>query len=78
MVFSVWRKADTYSRLIEDAKEYGYLPPFPNGELDGERGIFAALERIGVMFRRRDDRLDMPDLFRVAAKLLKKGAIAPA
>jgi hypothetical protein len=36
------------------------------------------MERIGVMMRRRDERLDMPDLFRVAAKLLKKGAMAPA
>lgn len=29
------------------------------------------------MFRRRDDRIDMPDLFRVAARLLKKGGVAP-
>jgi len=74
----VWRKADTIERLIDDAKTHNYLPPLPLGERDGERDLFVALERIGVMFRRKDERLDMPDLFRVAAKLLKKGAIAPA
>ena len=39
--------------------------------------VIEALKRIGVMFRRKDDRIDMPDLFRVAAKLLKKGGTAP-
>jgi hypothetical protein len=29
------------------------------------------------MSRRKDGRIDMPDLFRVAAKLLKKGGTAP-
>lgn len=28
------------------------------------------------MFRGEDERVDMPDLFRVAAKLLKKGGTA--
>ncbi|HYN78189.1 MAG TPA: hypothetical protein VES73_10400, partial [Lamprocystis sp. (in: g-proteobacteria)] len=75
-VYQVWRRAKTVARLIADA-ENSYLPPFPDGDRHGERELFLALERIGVMFRRNDDRLDMPDLFRVAAKLLKKGAIAP-
>ncbi len=77
-VFSVWRQADTLNRLVEDSEKHGYLPPFPVREPGGEREIFSAMKRIGVMFRRKDDHLDMPDLFRVAAKLLKKGAIAPA
>ncbi len=76
-VIAVWRQAETLSRLVMSARQDGYLPPFPNGDPEGEADIFLALERIGVMFRRKDDRLDMPDLFRVAARLLKKGAIAP-
>ena len=50
---------------------------FPTEERRQERELFEALERIGVMFRRKDQRVDMPDLFRVAAKLLKKGGMAP-
>lgn len=45
--------------------------------LDVQFDLYTALERIGVMLRRKDDRIDMPDLFRVASKLLKKGGTAP-
>lgn len=76
-IFDVWRDSRTLERLLNDAEEQGYLPPFPNDDENGERELFIALERIGVMARRKDGRLDMPDLFRVAAKLLKKGALAP-
>jgi len=75
-VYQVWRRAETVERLIADA-ENNYLPPFPDAQRHGERALFLALERIGVMLRRSDGRLDMPDLFRVAAKLLKKGSIPP-
>jgi hypothetical protein len=77
-VFKAWRQAKTIALIQSDAKNNGYLPPFPPSEESGEEeALFHALERIGVMFRRRDSRLDMPDLFRVAAKLLKKGGTAP-
>ena len=76
-VFDVWRNANTMNRLMEDARSQNYLPPFPREQRKDEHHLFIALERIGVMFRRKDDRLDMPDLFRVATKLLKKGAVAP-
>ena len=75
-VYQVWGRAETVARLLADA-ENNYLPPFPDAQQQGERELFVALERIGVMFRRNDGRLDMPDLFRVAAKLLKKGSIPP-
>lgn len=75
-VFKVWKQAGTADTIANDADRNGYLPPFPDGV--SEDALYVALERIGVMFRRRDERLDMPDLFRVAARLLKKGSTAPA
>jgi hypothetical protein len=76
-VFKVWKLAKTVINLMQDSKTRDYLPPFtPNSA--NERALYAALELIGVMFRRKDERIDMPDLFRVAAKLLKKGATSPA
>lgn len=78
-VFAVWQKAATLGAAIADAQKEGYLPPVHPGP-DGARnvrGLYTAMEQIGVMFRRKDDRIDMPDLFRVAAKLLKKGGTAP-
>lgn len=77
-VIEVWKKAKTIKQLKIDAENQNYLPPFPSKNNSGERDLYIALQRIGVMWRRNDDRIDMPDLFRVAAKLLKKGSITPA
>lgn len=76
-VFKAWKTAKTLPLLIQDAKDHKYLPPFAIESKVSERELFFALERIGVMFMRKDGRLDMPDLFRVAAKLLKKGGTTP-
>ena len=76
-VYRVWRVAKTVAHVVEDAKTHNYLPPFETPELENEAGLFESMRRIGVMSRRKDGRIDMPDLFRVAAKLLKKGATAP-
>jgi hypothetical protein len=75
-VFEVWERARTVAQALEDASKYGYLPPFPQQSNPTERDCYEAMARIGVMTRRKDGRLDMPDLFRVAAKLLKKGGTA--
>ena len=78
IVFKVWKEAKTIEALQEDARRRQYLPPFDlEDRSPREADIFEALLRIGVMFRRRDERIDMPDLFRVAARLLKKGGTAP-
>ena len=74
-VFKLWRDAETVQRTLADAEKQNYLPPVQ--DLRDESGLFTALEHIRVMTRRPDGRLDMPDLFRVAARLLKKGATAP-
>jgi hypothetical protein len=76
-VYHVWEQTGTMEAVKADAQESGYLPPFPNVEAPSHVELFTALEFIGVMFRRKDHRLDMPDLFRVAARLLKKGGVAP-
>lgn len=76
-VHDVWVRAGTVAQALEDAQVHGYLPPFSHSSHPNERDCYVAMERIGVMFRRKDGRLDMPDLFRVAARLLKKGGTAP-
>ena len=43
----------------------------------GQLQLIERLIRMGVLTRRADGRYDMPDLFRVAARLLKKGGVAP-
>ena len=78
-VFRAWRATHTVKLLIADAKQNRYLPPFDASPvINDERPLLIALMRIGVMFVRKDGRVDMPDLFRVAAKLLKKGGTTPS
>lgn len=74
-VFKAWRAAKTVSRVREDAAAHNYLPPFTAKGTEEE--LLDAMKRIGVMYSRRDERIDMPDLYRVAANLLKKGGTAP-
>jgi hypothetical protein len=76
-VFSAWKSAGTIAAVMTDAEAKKYLPPFPPKYNPTESDLYLALERIGVMERRKDGRIDMPDLFRVAAKLLKKGGTTP-
>lgn len=76
-VFLAWKKTKTLENVIQDAQKHNYIPPFDINNENTESDLFEALKRIGVMFRRKDERIDMPDLYRVAAKLLKKGATAP-
>jgi len=76
-VHLVWKKANTLQAALDDSKLKGYLPPVQPSRTNHERELYTAMEKIGVMLRRKDGRIDMPDLFRVAAKLLKKGGTAP-
>jgi hypothetical protein len=77
-VYKVWASAKTIRIVMQDATANGYLPPFVGGKTDlDENLLYEAMRNIGVMSRRKDGRLDMPDLFRVAAKLLKKGGTTP-
>lgn len=73
-VFQVWQTAGTIRRLREEVEQGRYLSPFADDDGGSPRALFEALERIGVMFRRGDDRLDMPDLFRVAARFVVAGS----
>lgn len=55
-----------------------FLPPIvPGSEDDEVSSLIIRLVRIGVLVTRADRRYDMPDLFRVAARILKKGGVAP-
>ena len=76
-VFKVWKAAKTVKALKVDATAKDYLLPIPSSVLNQEEGLLSALQDIGVMFVRKDERVDMPDLYRVAARLLKKGGTAP-
>lgn len=42
-----------------------------------EQRLLEALLKIGVLERRHDERVNMPDIFRIAAQLLRRGGVRP-
>lgn len=81
-VFERWSKSSTVKVIFDASRNEGggFLPPFPKKDRQGDRNnalLAEAMARIGVFSYRSDGRVDMPDLFRVAARMLKKGGVAP-
>ena len=71
-LFERWKEAKTIEAIKKSATKSGYLVPV---EFDAEDDLLMALldamKRIGVAERRADERINVPDIYRVAAKLLK-------
>ena len=79
MIVERWAETGTVRAVMEGAAARRFLPPIQSvedGDLD--RKLILKLLNMGVLSRRHDGRFDMPDLFRVAAKLLRKGGVTPA
>lgn len=73
-----WKETETIESIVRRVENHEFLGPFdPRSELGREMMLIQAMVRIGVLTIRNDGRFDMPDLFRVAARLLKKGGVAP-
>lgn len=76
-LYARWQGADTASTILAPNGEY--LEPIEFSDIDGDRlaAILKALLRIGVAERRADGRINIPDIYRVAAKMLRKGGVRP-
>jgi hypothetical protein len=74
-----WDETQTIQAVMGRATKGEFLPPFdPKTEGKQDEHLRSTLVRIGVLNLRADGRFDMPDLFRVAARLLRKGGVAPS
>lgn len=73
-----WADTSTLPAVMKRASAKEFLPPI-DSKTDGTDAekLISKLVRMGVLTKRADGRYDMPDLFRVAARLLRKGGVAP-
>ncbi len=79
-LFERWKKSNTIKVIMDTAvdKDNGFLPPFPNTiRTARNEALLDSMAKIGVVEYRQDGRIDIPDLFRVAALMLKKGGLSP-
>lgn len=80
-LYSRWKETSTINIILKASQDEsnGFLPPFPPGtKMDKSLALLEAMTKIGLIEYRHDGRIDMPDLFRVAASMLKKGGLAPS
>jgi len=79
-LFDRWLEGSTPEAIARQASRERFLPPIEFGDKpDGAstEALVEALKRIGVAEARPDGRINMPDIYRVAAKLLRMGGIKP-
>lgn len=74
-----WQETQTHGAVLKLHEKQKFALPFSASEEDEVANeLLETLMFIGVLAEREDGRYDMPDLFRVAARLLKKGGVRPA
>lgn len=77
-IFERWKVANTIGVIQMSSKNDEFLEPVEfsdSGDLSSS--LLDAMRRIGVAERRSDGRINVPDIYRVAAKLLRKGGVRP-
>ncbi|MFZ6761298.1 hypothetical protein [Pseudoroseomonas sp. WGS1072] len=74
-----WQQLGVVETISTNAAVGQYLGPveFEATGPDKNRLLLQALIRLGVLERRADGRVNMPDIYRVAAQLLRKGGVTP-
>lgn len=79
VLFGRWQEKRTIAEIERSAKEEKFLVPVEfasdSGDLPGS--LLDAMRRIGVAERRADGRINVPDIYRVAARLLRMGGVKP-
>ena len=71
-----WRRARVLDRLAEDAGKGDLKLPPPHMEY-GADGVRDDLESLGIFLRMRDERVNIPDVFRVGFGLGRRGGVKP-
>jgi len=73
-----WKNDNTVAKLLQAAEAIDELPPFPPQHLDeGEDGLLKDLQSFDLIQVLADGRIQMPDVYRIAFRLGRKGGVKP-
>jgi len=74
-----WKERNTVATITNDAKATPKLLPLELQALGGtpERALLEALKNIGVVEFRDERRINVPDIFRVEARIKRRGGVRP-
>ena len=72
-----WRDEGVLDALAKDVDKGRVKLPPPRSMEDGPRGVLEELEAAGVFQHLLDDRVNMPDIFRIGYGIGRKGGVKP-
>ena len=75
-LFALWEKQDVVKRILRDAQAQGWLAPIDLFLKRDPEALLKTMVRIAVMEERTNGKINVPDIFRVEAEILRKGGVA--
>ena len=74
-----WRERETIKGILQEAKSGKKLPPLQlaDNPADAESRLLEELSHINVVEKRTNGKINMPDIFRVAAGIKRRGGVRP-
>lgn len=75
-LFELWQANRVKEQILEQAGPNGWLVPFGMFIEHSSDALLQTMVRIAVMEQRANGKINVPDIFRVQAEILRKGGVA--
>jgi hypothetical protein len=76
-LFTLWRSQRVTERILKETSSGGWLAPIGVFiDKDNQDALLQTLTSIAVMEQRANGKINVPDIFRVEAEILRKGGVA--
>jgi hypothetical protein len=76
-ITTIWEQEGTIEKLLKRAESTNEVKLPPRHLLEGPKGILNDLKELGIIQRLIDGRVQMPDVYRIAFGLGRKGGVKP-
>ena len=75
-LFDLWIEKDVIRTIIQNAAEDARNEPVGFSSGDQLNALLAAMKSVAVMEERKNGKINVPDIYRVEAEILRKGGVA--
>ena len=75
-LFSLWEKQEVVKNIIANSNSSNFLPPVGMFLEQNVNSLLQTMSSIAVMEERTNGKINVPDIFRVEAGILRKGGVA--
>jgi hypothetical protein len=75
-LFSLWHSYKVVQKILADAEQHHWLAPIDLFSEPAPAALLKTMASIAVMEERANGKINVPDIFRVEASILRKGGVA--